>query len=847
MSDILVFQHPQQVERAKGQSVISKMRFPSRSRQRMRLDVKFNTLAEEMERQHAMIQEDTMGIDPEYVLVFEVVGFIGDFQKAAQKAGLEWAGEIEEEGYTPDEDFFQLEKSGERSDKPITQKAFLTITSQRSLQKVMSLWRDYKNSNAMERGLTAFRDVFSRLKDIHKWGYKERLEDQGFKNLWDLDSHAGNTTSVFEIELWYRNNEESRNKAKQQIKTIIESYGGSIVNEICYPQICYHALIVRCTIDVLRSIIEERNELIHTESIMCFHATGQAMDARPSVIEDETDITNSNNQQVVNTVQPGGLLPTVDSPIALLDGVPLQNHDFLSGRINVDDIFSLEDNAIANSRIHGTAMASLIIHGDLNSQQPMLDERLYILPVMSYNPQYDQETIPQGTDLVDLLHCAIKHIVDEPNLNNRIRIISLSINDQNLPFFSAISPAARMIDYLSEKYNLLFVICAGNYSDFINISSTTYANFSQLNPAEKQSAVYDERLLKQRNMRILSPSEAINGLCVGATQEDAATLSTPEYRIFPVMDGYPTTYSRFGGGFLGALKPDCVVSGGREMFQNLESDNAPLNLRPSFYPGRGPSHSVASPVSVNSRQYMNGTSDSAALSSRMCADVLAIIRQINGLELPIEFESIAAKTMFIHSCSWGDIGKHMKDVDFVNHSRQQRAITERWIGYGKPDISSVVSSSQQRCVVVGYGNIQQGEALLYRLPLPPCLASRTDDKRLTITLGWASPINPNSHNYKLANLSFEEETTLLNLDRVDADGKKSRKGTVQHEVFEGHKAAAFVDGDCLRIRVECKPEKKLVEYPVKFFLAATLEVKGNVALPLYQEIRERLAIQARVR
>jgi hypothetical protein len=54
--------------------------------------------------------------------------------------------------------------------------------------------------------------------------------------------------------------------------------------------------------------------------------------------------------------------------VALLGGVPLQNHELLANRLNVDDPHELERLAVVSQRHHGTAMASLILHGDLNGE-----------------------------------------------------------------------------------------------------------------------------------------------------------------------------------------------------------------------------------------------------------------------------------------------------------------------------------------------------------------------------------------------------------------------------------------------------------------------------------------------
>lgn len=60
--------------------------------------------------------------------------------------------------------------------------------------------------------------------------------------------------------------------------------------------------------------------------------------------------------------------PSSDEPIvALLDGLPLARHRRLDGRVWVDDPNEFEDDICQHCwRQHGTAMASLIVQGDIN-------------------------------------------------------------------------------------------------------------------------------------------------------------------------------------------------------------------------------------------------------------------------------------------------------------------------------------------------------------------------------------------------------------------------------------------------------------------------------------------------
>lgn len=75
---------------SKGKKInITKPHFPSSTTQAERLGPTFKYLRDVMDRKVVM-QQDMQGVDPEFVLVFEVVGSVSNFVKAAKNAGMEW-------------------------------------------------------------------------------------------------------------------------------------------------------------------------------------------------------------------------------------------------------------------------------------------------------------------------------------------------------------------------------------------------------------------------------------------------------------------------------------------------------------------------------------------------------------------------------------------------------------------------------------------------------------------------------------------------------------------------------------------------------------------------------------
>jgi hypothetical protein len=85
----------------------------------------------------------------------------------------------------------------------------------------------------------------------------------------------------------------------------------------------------------------------------------------------------------------------------------------------------------------------------------------------------------------------------------------------------------------------------------------------------------------------------------------------------------------------------------------------------------------------------------------------------------------------------------------------------------------------------------------------------------------------------------------LSLSRAEADWRTVSRGTVQHEILEGDRAAAFSEGDHIELSVNCHADAGSLEDPVPYGLAASLEVAEGVTIPIYDEVRAIIAVAVR--
>ena len=855
---LLLFPTPEISSKSKLGGGGGRLHLPTHHRQGERLAPKLSRLHEAVRSRNIEIQQAVTGIDPEQVLVMETIGSVENFANAVRRIdGFEWMGEFEIDEIGPDQDFFD-EKHPE---KELSGRLYMIMTNQRALDEMRSMWRRYTNQDdprlKLSGGLTKFRDVFLRLKDIRRWDVKDRLLETGVIDAWRKDlEHDSGRLLRFEVELWFRNSEGKRSQGSAIVSNLIQELGGHVLAESLHDGIAYHGILAELPAKAIQAIVENPNtKLVKCDSVMFFRPVGQML-AGEGLLEDEATYSELEVHS----------LPDGDPVIAVLDGLPLANHRLLNGRLLVDDPDYLESSYNANERVHGTSMASLIVHGDLNDGLQPLGRPVYVRPIMQPIPNDyrtpRREHIPDDLLLVDLIHRSVKRIFEgdgsEDPVAPSVRVINFSIGDPYRQFLHSMSPLARLLDWLSLTYGVLFVVSAGNQSDAIRLGISR-TEFESSSPQEQETAVVKSLFSDSRNRKLLSPAESINGLTVGSVQYDSAQFAAVGDRFNPFLQQLPSPVSAFGSGYRRAIKPDIVFPGGRVLFQeDLSSsrrDNHVIKpIEPSIR-NTPPGNKTAIPArqsgNLEGIAFSCGTSNAAALISRaagICYDSLQQIFAEQATDVDARaFEAPLLKAMLVHGCAWGDVGTQIGDLlRTPENNRQISRLVSRWMGYGLPQVERVLDCTEQRASLLGFGQLSDGEAHVFRLPLPPSLGSRPEWRRLTVTMGWLSPISAGTQKYRTAGLWFEVGGVVPAKERKEScsgtDGWRAvRRGTVQHEVFEGQRAEPFIDGDVIEIKVNCREDAGKVQHPIAYGLAVSLEVAEGLDIAVYNEIRTRIA------
>ncbi|MGI8791614.1 MAG: S8 family peptidase [Acidimicrobiales bacterium] len=825
---------------------------PSATHQGTRLTPQFNELRKTLEGGRAQLAESTTASDPELVAVFDLAGAVDGFLRAATGVeGLEFLSELQEDYVESDDDFFYEDNGGERSDTDVPQSLYMIMTNTQAVTELIRLFELWQRDPKVKfaTGLNPLKEVFGLLRGIRLWGPEDRVRETGLLDQWreDLEVAGAQGITRVEIELWYRRDQAARRLAESEVRTILVAAGADVIASAERPEIAYHAVLANVPMSEVEQVLADGPdaiELLKTESVMMVSGS------RAMIVETSDSVTAGPNFDEVP-------VPSGPPRVALLDGVPLTSHAALDRRLVVDDPDDRTAKYGTAQRRHGTAMASLIAHGDLSDLRPPAMQPIYVRPIFEPHPFATRaEVIPEGELLVDLIYRCIHRMFEgdggQPPSAPSVRIITIAVGDPVRVFVRRLSPLARLLDWLSHLYNVVIVVSGGNHSATKPVLSTATLDDPNAVAADATRSLFRSA----RHRRLLSPAEAVNAITVGALHADGLDADFPDTVINPIPAGSPASYSPVGFGFRRSVKPEILLPGGRQIFSaplpGAGEDTVALDVAAS--PLMGPGLQAAAPGmagELDAITFSCGTSNAAALASRSLSgimDVLESARSEDG-DPPFpdaQYHPVLAKALLVHAAGWHDSLDWMRDILGLSGQDVRRELT-RILGYGPVHDGRVATAERTRVVLLGAGSIKKDRRHTFNFPLPPALAATTEWRRLTITLAWLSPVNVHSQKYRMARLLFTPAKDDLRVSPLEADANAVFKGTVQHQVLEGSAAVGYVAGSSLAIDVDCRVDAGSLKNPVRFGLAASLEVAASVNIDLHAEVRTQTQAMVRDR
>lgn len=832
---LILFPQPEKADRERKPATFPKIVTPSFKKQFLRLQPAFNALNNAFEQKALTVQQSPTGINPEFALVFEIIGTVDDFYTAVKNTeGLEWIFDSEAEPFGPDEDFYQIDDgSRERSTSSLNGKLYCVMSNQQAISQLLSLWRRYLNGeqNVFKRGFSGLRNVFTHIKNIRKWNACDRIAETYAIEYWRNSLMEGEDPVKFEIELFFRKDEAKRKNSINIIDREIKALNGRIIKECIISEIFYHGLLVELPRTAIEDLVNnyEDIELSRVDDIMFF---------RPTCQTEFVSVANSD----VYTVEKETNKPTGEAVVAVFDGMPMQNHRLLRDRVIIDDPDNYETGYESKYRIHGTSMVSLVIYGDINKNDVPISTPVYVRPILRPKQGFDKiiESVPDDSLFVDVLHRSVKRMMEgdgeEKAIAPNTKIINLSIGDPVRQLASTMSPAARLLDFLSFKYKILFIISAGNHPEIVDFLDKSFNELKSLNITQRNKVFGYAIKANQRNLKILSPAENLNGLTIGALYDDfTSTIEETDRFIWAVEKGLPSPISAFGKGYRSVITPDLFYYGGRGFIRGsfdgkihwVDSRSGCLSAAPY---DRG----------ENGCAFSFGTSDAAAQITHEAAKCYDVLNQVffdeTGANIPVDSIAILLKAMLTHGASWEPIANKLASA--MEISPKQLC---QWLGNGIPNINRVMECTKERITLIGQGALPKGKGDIFKLPLPIDFSSRLIKRRLTVTLSYLSPVVPNKQAYRGVQLWFniDDGGKRLVPDRQNTEWQAVRKGSLQHEIFTGENPIVW-DNDELIIKVNCKEEADRIKIPIPYALFVSFEVAEGFDVDLYAAVSEKI-------
>jgi hypothetical protein len=768
------------------------------------------------------LRADPSGLAPERLLVFEVRGSISAFAAAIQQIpGLELVDEEELEGDEGDEHPF----------------AYLLVPDMGALRNLESLWRRWQ-ARQLVRGETTWANVFEHLRDLRPWGPNDRVHSSDRTFLASVVDGLDDSELVrVEIELVFRSNDVAARQGDAEVSGAITARGGLIISRSRLPDISYHALLADVPVWAVREIIEQRIDgIAGLESVMHIRPQSEATTAE---IGDPTE-----------TQPAGGAEQALGEPIlALLDGVPVSGHRRLATHIDLDDPFDLEPGALVESRAHGTAMASLIIHGDLNRNEDPLSRQIHLIPVMG-----NADGFPRDRLVVDLIYLAVTRLREQ---RPGIVIVNLSLGNRYRPFHNQLSPWARLLDRLAYRLGLLFIVSAGNQvNDFGIVAYATNRDYEDADGHSRATSMITALHSIMAQRRLLSPAETVNGVTVGGCNIDAVT---PADRALArtLVDPFPdhvmaNPSSSLGPGFARSVKPDILMPGAREHMRFVRN-HVHIDVVPATA-SRGAGLKVAAPPRAgreNLEGYTNGTSAAAALASRTCHRIHDALEATYGEEFlrlsPLQ-RAVLLKALLVHPAKWprdtADLIKATIGPWGRGQAGKQKNNIRRFFGYGYVDGEDAVACAEDRATFFATGHLGADRIVIVDVPIPVAIGGKARPHSLSATIAWFSPVSPGRKSYRSCRLKIlqpaELEALAVASHGWQPDEHQTNRGTVYSRCWSGENAPAVAPNMSIPLIVQRDPDQgTVVDETIPFGLAVTISMPGEVAL--YNEVRARVA------
>lgn len=431
--------------------------------------------------------------------------------------------------------------------------------------------------------------------------------------------------------------------------------------------------------------------------------------------------------------------PTIGaSRICILDSGINANHPLLRPAMAESASF-VDEEGETDLAGHGTAVAGVVLYGDVeacnegNFWRPQF--WLYNGKVMKKCPQTGNAVYNEHS-LEASLTQAVEHFVELG-----CRIFNLSLGNSNAPYDGMhVRGLAYILDVLSRRHNILFVVSTGNFCGSENPAV----------PVNSWRDEYPEYLLAEQSS-IIDPAPAMSVLTVGSIARHNATVDTqrfPEiYQLSPASENQPSPFTRHGPSVKGAFKPDLVATGGNlacpmrhvdSQWRQIERGLGVLTFNHEFV-----GNTIFKEVSGTSLAAPYITHLAGRLLNEYPASSANLIRAmlVNQAYLPKE-----VATTF---------SENFRNAYKEDKSTLHRDVARDVAGYGAVNEGELFRSSDNTVVLISEQSIEKDSCQFFELPLPADFLRKTlSTRELTVTLAYSPAVRTTRIEYLATQISF---------------------------------------------------------------------------------------------
>jgi hypothetical protein len=264
---------------------------------------------------------------------------------------------------------------------------------------------------------------------------------------------------------------------------------------------------------------------------------------------------------------------------------------------------------------------------------------------------------------------------------------------------------------------------------------------------------------------------------------------------------------------------------------------------------------TASKISGEKSNYIfsRGTSNATALVTRNAVKIFEALKGLDDDRIKEEYFPVLIKTLLVHGARWNEseqfIEKNLKEKGDKIFKKE----LTRYLGFGVPNFGKVISCTEQRATIIGFGTIHDKKTHEFKIPIPQCISGERELRRVVITLSYITPVSSTNRKYRIANLSFTMTVKTIKEETGANDGKSvyhhiNGNGTVQHVIFEGKQLKQVQEDDCIILPISCREDIPSIPGDgIRYGIAVTFEVSENINLPVYEQIKNKLKIAVPVR